>query len=64
MSTTTSLATVVELTRLFASYGIPQQLVSDNGPQFTSQEFEFLRTNGVRYILTSPYHPSSNGEIC
>ena len=48
MSTTTSLATVVELTRLFASYGIPQQLLSDNGLQFTVQEFkEFLRTNGV-----------------
>ena len=48
MSTMTSLATVVELTRVFASYGIPQQLVSDNGPQFTPQEFkEFLQTNGV-----------------
>eukprot|EP00731_Ephydatia_muelleri_P002412 Em0001g2412a len=34
MSTTTSLATVVELTRLFASYGIPQQLMSDNGSQW------------------------------
>ena len=62
MSTTTSLATVVELTRLFASYGIPQQLMSDNGSQFTSQEFKkFLRTNGVRHILTASYHPSSNG---
>ena len=62
MSTTTSLATVAELTRLFASYGIPQQLVSDNGPQFTSGEFkEFLRTNGVRHIQIAPYHPSSNG---
>ena len=62
MSTTTSMATVAELNRLFASYGIPQQLVSDNGPQFTSGEFkEFLRTNGVRHIQVAPYHPSSNG---
>eukprot|EP00731_Ephydatia_muelleri_P016133 Em0009g557a len=62
MSTTTSLATVAEVTRLFASYGMPQQLVLDNGPQFTSVEFkEFLRTNGVRHIQIAPYHPSSNG---
>lgn len=62
MSTMTSLATVAELTRFFASYGIPQKVVSDNGPQFTTQEFKlFLWTNGVRHIQTAPYHPSSKG---
>lgn len=42
MSTMTSLATVAELTRFFASYGIPQKVVSDNGPQFTTQEFKLF----------------------
>ncbi|UYV61405.1 hypothetical protein LAZ67_1004737 [Cordylochernes scorpioides] len=43
-------------------YGLPQCLVSDNGPPFNSLEFkEFLRKNNV-YHLTSPaYNPSSNG---
>lgn len=50
------------LRHLFASYGIPEQLVSDNGPQFTSGKFKlFLSSNGVKHILCSPYHPSSNG---
>ena len=38
-------------------------MVSDNGPQFISADFaEFARTNGIRHIRSSPYHPSSNGE--
>ena len=42
--------------------GFPEQLVSDNGPQFTSDEFEkFLKVNRVKHILTAPYHPASNG---
>ena len=36
--------------------------MSDNRPQFTSSEFaEFCKTNGVKHIRVSPYHPASNG---
>jgi len=62
MPTTTSTATIYELRRLFASYGLPEQLVSDNGPQFVSDEFQvFLKSNRVKHIRSAPYHPSSNG---
>ena len=55
-------STVRELRALFARFGIPGQLVSDNGPQFTSAQFaEFLASNGVRHVRVAPYHPSSNG---
>ena len=62
MTSTTSQSTISVLRNLFASYGLPLQIVSDNGPQFTSAEFaKFLKMNGVKHILCSPYHPSSNG---
>jgi len=62
MSSTTSQATIRALRQLFAAHGLPQQLVSDNGPQFSSEEFAtFLAKNGVKHIRSSPYHPSTNG---
>ena len=62
MSKTTSEYTITALRDIFARYGLPRQLVSDNGPQFTSQEFkDFMSNNGIRHIRSSPYHPSSNG---
>ena len=47
---------------MFATHGLPGTLVTDNGAQFTSLEFEsFLSNNGIRRVKTSPYHPASNG---
>ena len=57
-----SATTIDKLRMLFANHGIPESIVSDNGSPFTSAEMkEFLTTNGVRHITSSPYHPSSNG---
>ena len=48
---------------MFSSYGIPEQLVSDNGPQFLSGEFgQFMKQNGMKHIKCATYHPSSNGQ--
>ena len=63
MTSTTTSKTITELRKMFAAYGLPEQVISDNGPQFTSNEFdEFMKKNGIKHILTSPYHPKSNGE--
>ena len=49
---------------IFARFGLPEEIVSDNGPQFVSKEFEtFLNKNGIRHVRSSPYHPQSNGKI-
>ena len=61
-SATTSATTIRELRKIFARFGLPEQLVSDNGPQFVSAEFtQFLKSNGVKHIKSAPYHPSTNG---
>ena len=63
MSSVTSEATIEKLREMFARCGIPMQLVSDNGPQFTSREFaEFTKANGIKHTLVAPYHPRSNGQ--
>ena len=62
MKTTTTEKTIEVMRTLFASYGIPDQVVSDNGTQFTSEEFtEFMRRNRIKHIRSTPYHPSTNG---
>ena len=62
MKSTTAEKTIKVMRTLFESYGIPEQVVSDNGPQFTSDEFaEFMRRNGIKHIRTTSYHPSTNG---
>ncbi|PIK59837.1 hypothetical protein BSL78_03292 [Apostichopus japonicus] len=62
MSKTTVNRTIDELRMIFARHGLPEQLVSDNGPQFTSHEFgEFMRKDGIKHVLVAPYHPASNG---
>lgn len=62
MSSTTAQKTVEVVRSVFASYELPVEVVTDNGPQFACHEFqEFLRKNGVKHMLTPPYHPQSNG---
>ena len=62
MPSITSERTIVVLRDLFARYGLPDQLVSDNGTQFTSSEFQvFMKQNGIKHIRCAPYHPATNG---
>lgn len=58
----TARTTIARLREGFACFGLPEQLASDNGPQFTFEEFEtLLWQNGVKHLCSSPYHPVSNG---
>ena len=64
MTTATAELTIQHLRQLFARFGIPESIVSDNGPQFAAEEFcQFCHLNGVKHLRVAPYHPSSNGML-
>ena len=64
MPSVTASKTIDELRKLFAAYGLPEQVVTDNCPQFIADEFTlFLKQNSVKHLKCSLYHPSSNGTI-
>ena len=49
-----------KLRKMFLAYGLAEELVCDNGPQFSSSEFQlFLKQNGITHTLVPPYHPAS-----
>ena len=49
---------------LFSIEGYPDEIVSDNGPPFSSKEFaKFLSGLGIKHTISSPGYPCSNGFI-
>lgn len=64
MNNTNTTTTIEILRRIFAVFGLPEQIVSDNGPQFVSDEFSrFMRNNGIKHFRSAPYHPAKHGAI-
>ena len=59
---TTSTAVINAMKTVFARHGVPELLVSDNGPQYRSAEFRrFAETWNFQHATSSPYYPKSNG---
>ena len=60
----TKSTTVVEkLKTQFARHGIPDLLLTDNGPQFISVEFaKFCGEWNINHQTSSPYWPKGNGK--
>lgn len=62
VSSTSAAVLISKLRKIFARFGLPKRIVSDNGPPFTSMELAtYLKKNGIEHTLTAPYHPASNG---
>lgn len=62
MPSLTSQVTITRLRRLFAAYGLPEHIVTDNGTQFTSVEFKnFMQQNGTLHSTSAHGHPATNG---
>ena len=55
MQSTTATKTVECLRTIVVRQGLPEQLLSDNGPQFVSEQFQdFLQGNGIQHIQSTP----------
>ncbi len=62
--TTTSATIIKWLEEVFARYGYPDSLTSDNGPQFVSHEFEdYLQKRDIQHIRSAVYNPQENGLV-
>jgi len=63
LPTTTSQSVIKALKSMFARFGIPEIVVSDNGPQYSSQEFaDFAKAYNFCHTTSSPHYPQSNGQ--
>ena len=51
------------LEKLFFMLGMPHTIVSDNGPQFVSEEFQnWIKKYDITHSTSAPRRPQSNGE--
>ena len=51
------------LRRIFATFGVPEEMSSDGGPEFEANESnEFYRIWGTKHRLSSAHFPQSNGR--
>ena len=63
LSNMTSSHVISNLKSIFTRWEIPDELVSDNGTQFSSEQFRmFAKTYGFTHTTSSPHFPQSNGE--
>ena len=60
---TTSAEVVARMKSIFATHGIPETVMSDNGPQYSGTPFrEFATEYGFTHVTSSPRFPQANGE--
>ena len=63
VSSTTSKNIILALISMFARHGIPEMVVSANGPQYSSAEFQqFSKEYSFLHITSSPHFSQSNGQ--
>ena len=49
---------------IFTRFGVPREILKDQGTQFTSKLMKELTTKyAIRHYKYSPYHPQANGQV-
>lgn len=62
LHSTTSSAVIHKLKAIFARHGVPERIISDNGPQYSSHDFkDFAIQWDFTHGTSSPHYPQSNG---
>ena len=61
----TKRTTVITYTKsIFARHGIPSEVISDNGPQYSSTDFSlFAKQWEFKHTTISPLYPQANGVV-
>ena len=65
MPTSCSSRAVIDATQqVFSEQGIPEKVISDNGPHFSSEAYKSFATDwGFTHVTSSPHFPQSNGFV-
>ena len=59
---TTSPTVIRYMKSIFSRHGIPEEVISDNGPSYASREFaKFAQKWDFKHTTSSPRYPQSNG---
>ena len=55
-------STILQMKKIFARLGVPEVVISDNGPQYACKEFKaFSKSWNFHHYTSSPHHPKGNG---
>jgi transposase InsO family protein len=64
LSSTRAANVITAMKEIFACHGVPCEVLSDNGPQFSCGEFaEFAKQYGFYHSTSSPRYPQGNGLV-
>ena len=64
LKSTTSGAIIEALNSVFFHYGIPETIMSDNGPQYSSNEFKvYAKKYNFSHVTNSLLFSQSNGQV-
>lgn len=63
LSSQTARAVITATKQILGLFGVPQEIVSDNGPCFLSEYDSFCSEWGITHTTSSPRYPRSNGFI-
>ena len=54
---------IIDILRdLFLTWGYPDEILTDGGPQFRTEFHTYCEDNWIEYDISSPYHQQSNGQ--